>query len=136
MVPVWFTWFFIIGAAVNVLLLINEDKLLRMEAEYDKRKAKRRVRRMEFLKKKDKQTALDMVRELISANQQLRTENRYLRQCNVKLTEQNKKLLTENFELSHPTVPKGEDDNLPGWFFYAAMRSQGDGVMDCARTFK
>ena len=83
---------------------------------------------MDFLRKKDKQTALDMVRQLIEANQQLRAENRYLRQCNVKLMEQNKKLLTENFELSHPTVPKGEDDTLPGWFFYAVMRSKGDGL--------
>ena len=43
MVPVWFTWFFIIGVAVCLLLLINEDKLLRMEAEYDKRKKERRL---------------------------------------------------------------------------------------------
>lgn len=43
MVPVWFTWFFIIGVAVCLLLLINEDKLLRMEAEYDKRKEERGV---------------------------------------------------------------------------------------------
>ena len=52
MVPVWFTWFFIIGAAVNVLLLINEDKLLRMEAEYDKRKEERRVGKSGLSQKK------------------------------------------------------------------------------------
>lgn len=52
MVPVWFTWFFIIGAAVNVLLLINEDKLLRMEAEYNKRKAERRVGKSGLSQKK------------------------------------------------------------------------------------
>ena len=49
---------------------------------------------MDFLRKKDKQTALDMVRELIDANQQLRAENRYLRQCNIRLTEQIGSLLT------------------------------------------
>lgn len=43
MVPVWFTWFFIIGVAVCLLPLINEDKLLRIEAEYDKRKEERRI---------------------------------------------------------------------------------------------
>lgn len=81
---------------------------------------------MEFLRKKDKQTALDMVRELIEANQQLRAENRYLRQCNVKLMEQNRKLTVENFELSHPTVHKSEDGTIPGWFFYAELRNGAD----------
>ena len=52
MVPVWFTWFFIIVVAVCLLLLINEDKLLRMEAEYDKRKAERGVLESEKKKKK------------------------------------------------------------------------------------
>ncbi len=81
---------------------------------------------MSFLRKKDKKTALDMVRELIEANQQLRAENRYLRQCNVKLTEQNKKLNIENFELSHPTVHKSEDGTIPGLFFYAELRNRAD----------
>lgn len=52
MVPVWFTWFFIVVVAVCLLLLINEDKLLRMEAEYDKRKAERGVRESGLSQKK------------------------------------------------------------------------------------
>lgn len=52
MVPVWFTWFFIVVVAVCLLLLINEDKLLRLEAEYDKRKAERGVRESGLSQKK------------------------------------------------------------------------------------
>lgn len=88
---------------------------------------------MNFITKRDKQLALDMVEELIEANKQLRAENHYLRKNNVRLTEQNRKLTIENFELSHPAVEKGPEDTLPGWFFYAEMRNEGEKF---ARAFK
>lgn len=51
-VPVWFTWFFFIGAALIVTLIVNEDKLLELEAKYDKRKAERGVHESELSDKK------------------------------------------------------------------------------------
>lgn len=82
--------------------------------------------KVNFLTRKDKQTSLDMIRELIDTNKQLREENRYLRQCNIKLNEQNRKLAVENFELKYPAVHKNKDGTFPGWFFYAEMRCEGD----------
>lgn len=43
MVPVWFTWFFIIGTALCSLLIINEDKLLKAEEKFEERKKERGV---------------------------------------------------------------------------------------------
>jgi hypothetical protein len=88
---------------------------------------------MNLLTRRDKALALDMVEELIEANKQLRAENHYLRKNNVRLTEQNRKLTIENFELSHPTVKKSSEGTLPGWFFYAEMRNEGE---EFARAFK
>lgn len=46
------TWFYIILAGLTVFLLINEEKLLEKEAEYEHRKSERKVKKDESLSQK------------------------------------------------------------------------------------
>ena len=41
MVPVWFTQFFFIMSGVTLVLLINEDKLIKFEENHSKNKKKK-----------------------------------------------------------------------------------------------
>lgn len=45
MVPVWFTQFFFIMSGVILVLLINEDKLIKFEENHSKNKNGRRKRK-------------------------------------------------------------------------------------------
>ena len=45
MVPVWFTQFFFITSGVILVMLINEDKLLKFEEKLSKNKKERRKRK-------------------------------------------------------------------------------------------
>lgn len=45
MVPVWFTRFFFIMSGVILVLLINEDKLIKFEENHSKNKKERRKRK-------------------------------------------------------------------------------------------
>lgn len=45
MVSVWFTRFFFIMSGVILVLLINEDKLIKFEENHSKNKKQRRVRK-------------------------------------------------------------------------------------------
>lgn len=45
MVPVWFTQFFFITSGVILVMLINEDKLLKLEEKLSKNKKERKKRK-------------------------------------------------------------------------------------------
>lgn len=45
MIPVWFTQFFFIMSGVTLVLLINEDKFLKLEEKLSKNKKERRKRK-------------------------------------------------------------------------------------------
>jgi hypothetical protein len=45
MVPVWFTQFFFITSGVILVMLINEDKLIKLEEKLSKNKNERKKRK-------------------------------------------------------------------------------------------